>query len=295
MTRSMTAFGRKTGEIAGKNVVCEIRSVNSRYLDLTVKLSRAYSHLEEKATAFLRSKGIARGKVELYIGVETPGTKVENVEVNREYAAAYLAALRELRDAFSLPDDITVGMVARNPDVFRFVRPEEDEEKDWETILSVLDPCVDAFLATREREGERLKADLMEKKARLRALAGEAKDKAEENARRYEEKFRARLTELMSESGLSPDPARLLTEVAIYVDKTAVDEELVRLESHFKAFDELFESDEPKGRKLDFLLQEMNREVNTLGSKSMDTELSRLVVEMKSELEKIREQIQNIE
>ena len=295
MTRSMTAYGRLTGHCNGKNITCEIKSVNSRYLDSSVKVSHAYSYLEEKITAFLREKKIVRGKVDVFVGIEQTEKRGVSISLDPAYTEGYLAALTQLRDSFGLKDDISVMTVARNSEIFTVNRPEEDAEQDWQDVLTVLSPCIDSFLAMREKEGERLKNDLAGKKENLMKMASLAKEKAEKNAAAYEEKFKLRLGEILKDTGVEPDPARVLTEVAIYVDKIAVDEELVRLDSHFKAFDDIFASNEPQGRKLDFLLQEMNREVNTLGSKSLDSELSHLVVEMKSELEKIREQIQNIE
>ncbi|MBE6564811.1 MAG: YicC family protein [Ruminococcaceae bacterium] len=295
MTRSMTAYGRCVGTANGKNITAEIKSVNSRFLDCSVKVSRAYSFLEEKIAAYIRSRGIVRGKVDVYVGIEQVEKQGVRIDLDPAYTEGYIAALRTLRDSFALPDDISVMSVAQNRDIFVITKPEEDAERDWQDVLTVLEPCVESFLARREAEGENLKNDLMEKKANLMKMAAAAKEKAEENAKSYEEKFRTRLAELMADTGVQPDPARVLTEVAVYVDKIAVDEELVRLSSHFRAYDDIFASGEPQGRKLDFLLQEINREINTLGSKSLDSSLSHLVVEMKSELEKIREQIQNIE
>ncbi len=295
MIKSMTAFGRATGTAGGKNFVCEIRSVNNRYLDCFVKLPRAYGFLEEKIISFIKESGISRGKIEVYVGVEITESLGTTVELDTAYAEGYIAALRKLRDEFSLSDDISTMSVAANRDLFLVKKPEEDAERDWEDFKPVLEQAIAAFNSEREREGENLKADLMVKRYNLASLAKKIGELSAVQTESYRERLEARLRQHIGEMDMEFDSQRILTECAIFADKVAVDEELVRLESHFKAFDEAMNSSQPVGRRLDFLLQEMNREVNTTGSKCNDSSITALVVDAKCELEKIREQIQNLE
>ena len=291
----MTAFGRATGAAGGKNFVCEIRSVNNRYLDCFVKLPRAYGFLEEKIISFVKESGISRGKIEVYVGVEITESIGTTVELDSAYAEGYIAALRKLRDEFDLHDDISTMSVAQNRDLFLVKKPEEDAERDWEDFKPVLEQAIAAFNAEREREGENLRNDLMAKRYNLSSMAKRIGELSASQTESYREKLENRLRQHLSEMDMEFDAQRILTECAIFADKVAVDEELVRLESHFKAFDEAMNSSQPVGRRLDFLLQEMNREVNTTGSKCNDSAITALVVDAKCELEKIREQIQNLE
>ncbi len=281
--------------VGGKEILVEIRSVNNRYLDTSVKISRAYSALEERAKVYLQSKGVSRGKVDVYISVNTLENRTGGVEPDLVYAGSYIAALKKLRDEFSLADDISVMTVAANKDIFVFTRGEEDEEKAWADIVTVYDRALEVFLERRKAEGENLKRDLLEKKKDLERMASEVEKRAEGYTANYRARLEARLRTVLEDNKIAMDESRILTECAIFADKTAVDEELVRLRSHFAAYDEIFQKDEPIGRKLDFLLQEMNRETNTIGSKCSDAQTAALVVEMKCMLEKIREQIQNLE
>lgn len=295
MARSMTAFGRAFEVINGKEILVEIRSVNNRYLDANVKISRAYSALEDKAKSYLQAKGISRGKVDLAISVNVLENKMGSVTLDKAMAEGYLAALRDLRDTFGLADDITTMRVAANKDIFVYAHGEEDEEKAWKDICTVYDRAIEMFLERRKAEGENLKTDLLKKKEELVILAEKVAERAEQYTANYRARLEARLKEVLADNRITSDENRILTECAIFADKTAVDEELVRLSSHFEAYDEIFKSEEPIGRKLDFLLQEMNRETNTIGSKCNDTETTALVLEMKCTLEKIREQVQNLE
>lgn len=295
MAKSMTAFGRSIGTAGGKEITVELRSVNSRYLDCTVKMARVYSFLEEKARSYLGEKGISRGKIDLYVGVNVIENAAASVSLDRAYLDSYLAALRELRDGYRLRDDLSVMQVARNPAIFTERHDSESEEEAWEELRPFLDEAIDRFLSMREREGENLKKDLLGKKEEFALLAGKVEERAARYVTDYREKLTQRLRTVLEEYSVELDPQRVLTECAIYADKTAVDEELVRLRSHCKAFEEIFRKDEPVGRKLDFLLQEMNRETNTIGSKCCDAETAAIVVDMKCLLEKIREQVQNLE
>lgn len=297
MQKSMTAFGRsrRTSSDGALDITAEIKSVNSRYLDCSVKLSRAYSCLEDKVKSYLTSSGISRGKVEVYIGVDVLEKRGESVVLDKAAAESYINALKELRDEFSLPDDITTMKVAENRDIFTTKRADEDLDSDWEEIKTVLSEAVDGFIAMRAAEGERLCTDVMKKAETIKASAAKIKELSENDIKSYPAKLEQRIKQLLSDFDVETTEQRILTEAAIFADKAAIDEELVRLDSHFKALDEIVHSDETAGRKLDFLVQEINREINTIGSKAGNSEIAHLVVEMKTELEKIREQIQNIE
>ena len=297
MIRSMTAFGRavRNGTPDGKNITIELKSVNNRYLDITIKLPRIYSFLEDRVRQYIQSRGISRGKLDVYIGVDVVENVGMTVEVDRALAESYINALKRMRDEFGLPDDITVMKVAENRELFNIIKPEEDAEADWQMMLPVLQEAVDAFISVREVEGEKLKADILSKVEKIEGFAGEIKRLSEADTVAYRAKFEARLKSLIDDNQIELNPNLVLTECAVYADRVAIDEELVRLSCHFDALRGIFDSDEPVGRKLDFLLQEINRETNTIGSKAMSAEIAALVVETKSELEKIREQIQNIE
>lgn len=293
MLRSMTAYGRHDAVIGEKEISVEIKSVNNRYLDLSVRLPRSHSYLEEKIKKELSSRGITRGKIEINVSITNPHSA--SIAIDSAYAKEYIDALRSLRDEFGLADDISVMTVARNQEIFKIKRPDVDEEAEWNDLLSALPPAIDGFIAMREREGQNLAEDIKDKIALLRRLAKTVSDSSAEDIKGYRAKLEARLRQVLADNRVTADENRILTECAIFADKVAVDEELVRLDSHFGAFLEFLEAKEPVGRKMDFLLQEMNRETNTIGSKCSDSDIARTVVEMKSELEKIREQIQNIE
>lgn len=293
----MTAFGRavRAGEADGKNITVELKSVNNRYLDCTVKITRLYSFLEDRVRQYIQASGISRGKLDVYVGVDIVESVGTTIDVDLALAKSYIDALKKLRDEFGLSDDISVMKVAENRDIFTVRKPEEDTERDWLLIKPVLDEAIRAFLTVRETEGERLKADILTKLEKIERLAGQIKTLSETDADTYRQRFEARLSQLISDNTVELNPQLVLTECAIYADRVAIDEEIVRLGCHFKAFRSILDSDEPVGRKLDFLLQEINRETNTIGSKASNAEIAALVVETKSELEKIREQIQNIE
>lgn len=295
MAKSMTAYGRATGSGGGKDFQVELKSVNSRYFDCTVKVPRNYGFLEEKAKARLQSAGITRGKIEVYIGIDVVETTGLDLKLDTAYAASYIEALRRLRDEFGLTDDITVMSVAQNRDIFNVKKLDEDAERAWQDLLPVFDEALAAFNAARTAEGENLRRDMEEKMRHIADAVSRIGKKSAENIELYRTKLEERLRRTLDDLGVKADEARILTECAIFADRVAVDEELVRLGSHFAAFRETMASDGPVGRRLDFLMQEINREINTIGSKSCDAEIAQLVVDCKCELEKIREQIQNIE
>ncbi|MCQ2431453.1 MAG: YicC family protein [Clostridia bacterium] len=295
MIRSMTAYGRARAEVGGKDILVEIKSVNNRFYDCSVKISRLYSFLEERIKSYVKDAGISRGKVDIFVTMERVDTQGVEVSLDEAYVKSYLDALYRLRDTFGLKDDISVMRVASNKDIFAVTKAEEDTEGDWNDLKVVLDEALAGFTAMRESEGARLCADIKEKKQNLEACVPEIEALSKEDTNSYAAKLEERLKKLLDERELHIDESRILTECAIFADKVAVDEETVRLRSHFKAFDEMLESKEPIGRKLDFLIQEMNRETNTIGSKANALRIAKIVIGMKNEIEKIREQIQNIE
>ena len=295
MIRSMTGFGRCRETVEGLDITVEIKSVNSRFLDCTAKISRAYGYLEERIKPYLMSRGVTRGKVDVWISVEVMDSGSVQITADEGYLSGYLDALYTLRDKYGLRDDISVMTVARNHDIFQIKKPEEDIERDWERVLTVLAKAVDTFLSVREREGERLAEDLRSKMQNIKAATARIEELSEADVSTYRQRLAERIREALGDCQITPDETRLLTECAIHADKVAVDEEMVRLRTHFGAFEEILSSGEPIGRKLDFLMQEMNREINTTGSKCSDAQIAHLVVDVKCELEKIREQIQNLE
>ena len=295
MIKSMTAFGRARNTVGGKDITVEIKSVNNRFFDCSVKLPRAFSFLEEKIKPYLQSKSVARGKVDVFIGIDIVDTPDVCISIDEGYAAAYVSALRALGEKFALKDDISVMSVARAGDVFVIKKSEEDTEKDWADLRVVLDEAIEKFLAAREREGENICRDLRGKVDSIRQKVNEIEALSLSDTQSYREKLEAKLREMLSDNRIVFDENRILTECAIFADKIAIDEELVRLRSHFEGFEDILGSGEPAGRKLDFLVQEINRETNTIGSKCQNASIARLVVDIKCEIEKIREQIQNIE
>lgn len=291
----MTAFGRAKTISEGREITAEIKSVNSRYLDLTAKLPRDLSFLEDRIKPYLQSKGLSRGKVDVYITVDVTRSENYSVGVDEGVAEEYVRALRLLRDRFELRDDISVMNISRFPDVLSVTKPEGDIEKDWEDVRRALDAAYEMFSEARAREGANIERDLALKADGIKEIVSRIEALSEKNITGYRARLEERLRKVLSDNGVSADESRILTECAIFADRIAIDEEIVRLRSHFDAFASITGGDEPVGRKLDFLMQEMNREINTVGSKSADAEIAHLVVDVKTELEKIREQIQNIE
>lgn len=294
MIKSMTAFGRAVVEGADKDITVEIRSVNSRYLDCNVRLPRAYSFMEEKIKACVQ-KSVSRAKVDVSVSVENHGTDLGTVDVDLTLARGYVDALRRLQSELGLVDDITTMQVAANRDLFVYTHPATDADGEWARLEPVLAAALADHAAMREAEGQKTEADIREKLEKVKECAANVAEISRTDIVGYRDRLEARLRAILGEGGIVPDEARLLTECAVFADKIAIDEEIARLGSHFVAFDNICRAKEPAGRKLDFLMQEMNRETNTIGSKAGNARIAHLVVEMKAELEKIREQIQNIE
>ena len=295
MAYSMTAYGRATGSSDGKDYLVELKSVNSRFFDCSIKISALYGYFEEKIKSYLQSRGITRGKLSVFVGIDVTENNNVDILIDEAYTAKYIKALEQLRDTFGLKDDISVMRVASNRDVFSITKEEEDTQKEWDNFLPVLEKATDNFLQMRKAEGENLKVDLCAKMEEVYAHVQYIKQHADDAQQAYSERLETKLRSALEGLDIEIDKARIITECAIFADKTAIDEELTRLESHYKAFYETLKSDDSIGRKLDFLFQEVNREVNTIGSKVSDINLTKIVVELKTLLEKIREQIQNLE
>ena len=296
MIRSMTSFGRSRKTVGGKDITVEIRSVNNRFFDCSVKLPRAFSFIEERIKPHLQAAGITRGKVDVFIGIEVVDSPDVNIDIDEGYAKAYVDALCKLSKGLpELKNDMSVMSVAQNRDIFVIKKPEEDIERDWADISTVLDEATERFISGRIREGQNIENDLCAKVEAIRLRVNEIETLSEADTTTYREKLEARLREMLSDNRIVFDENRILTECALFADKIAIDEELVRLRSHFDGFNEILRSEEPVGRRLDFLLQEINRETNTIGSKCQNASIAKLVVDIKCEIEKIREQIQNIE
>ncbi|MBO5212666.1 MAG: YicC family protein [Clostridia bacterium] len=295
MFKSMTAFARARETVGSKDITAEIKSVNNRYLDCTVKISRMYSALEDKIKQYIQANGVSRGKVEIHIGVDLLEQEGLTMNLDTAYAKSYIEALYKLRDTFELKDDITVCRVAQNKDIFNVKKPDDDMERDWNDIKTVLDKALSDFIERRRIEGENLLKNIREKIENIKGYVKLISANSDRDMAEYAKKLEERILKFLGDNSIEIDKQRILTEVAIFADKIAIDEELVRLDSHFGAFEDIVKSNEPAGRKLDFLLQEMNRETNTIGSKASNADTAHLVVNIKNELEKIREQIQNIE
>ena len=295
MLKSMTAFGRASASVNGREITVELRSVNNRFLDCSVRMPRALGCQDDRVKPYLNSRGITRGKVDVSVSVGQSESDEIGLGIDEQYARAYIAALRQLRREYRLKDDISVMKVAADRNVFTVKKPEVDAEQDWAAVLSVLEVAVDAFVAAREAEGQRIEADLNAKLENIKTIVDRIEVISKGDVENGNARIRERLNRLLSDLGVKADEGRILTECAVYADRIAIDEELVRLRSHFVTFDTILSADEPAGRKLDFLMQEMNREINTIGSKCQNANAARLVVDVKCELEKIREQIQNIE
>ena len=295
MIKSMTAFGRAKLEGADKDITVEIKSVNSRFFDCNVKMPRSLIFLEEKIKSYVQKNAVSRAKVDIFITVDSHENSVGTVSYDKGYAESYINALRRLAEEFDLPDDITVMSVARNAEIFKTTRPDVDLDEEWDRLRPVLDLALSDYGKMRVAEGQRIECDVKAKVEQVREYAREVEIISEEDTVGYRDKLEARIRAILADNSVAVDENRLLTECAVWADKIAIDEELVRLRSHFDAFYEICASTEPSGRKLDFLMQEMNRETNTIGSKANNARIARIVVNMKGELEKIREQIQNIE
>ena len=292
LVKSMTGYGRCVETVGGREFTVELRSVNNRYLDCTVKLPRALSFAEDAVKQAVKN-AISRGKVDVFISMRSEGGSDTKVTLNAPLVEGYLAAMKEMAQRYGVLDDISVSTLARMPDVFTVEREEVDEEQLLKDLMTVVDKAIAGYDAMRSAEGQALERDLRSRGETILELVAQVEAGYGETVAAYRARLEGKLREVLASTSI--DESRILTEAAIFADKVAVDEETVRLRSHLDQMNRMLGSGGAIGRKLDFLLQEMNRESNTIGSKCSDVRLARIVVDIKDELEKIREQTQNIE
>ena len=288
----MTGYGRARQTLGKRDITVEVRAVNNRYLDCTVKLPRAYAFAEDAVRKHVQ-QAVSRGKVDILFTIDSTGADTAKIVVDRSLAEGYAAALRELAEICGTETKLTPETLARFPDVLTVTKAEEDLDALGADICTVLDEALAAFNAMRAAEGEKLAADIGGRLTTIETLTAKVEARSPETVAEYRRKLTARMEEVLQ--GASVDPQRILTEAAIYGDKVAVDEETVRLRSHVAQLRGMLEADEPMGRKMDFLIQEVNRESNTIASKCCDVSIAQVAVDLKAEVEKIREQVQNVE
>lgn len=292
MIKSMTGFGRCLESTGGKTILVEIKSVNHRYYEFSSRVPRSCGFLDEKLKSFVQGK-VSRGKIDVGVSIQYDGVSDEKIEVNTEVAKGYITALRSANAELGLEDDLTLSRIMRLPDIFDIKKVEEDEETVWNDVRTVAEKALEKFIAMREAEGEKMLEDILSRLDYITVLVEKIEKKSPETTEKYRQKLFDKISEVLKDSNV--DEQRILTEAAIFSEKTAVDEETVRLRSHIQQCRDMLSLDEAVGRKLDFLIQEFNREANTIGSKCQDIEITKIVVDLKSEIEKIREQVQNIE
>ena len=292
MIRSMTGYGAASGASGKLEISVEIKSVNNRYLDCTVKLPRVFASIEEPLKSIVQ-KHISRGKVDVFVAIDSSSADDVEIKLNRPLAEAYLSALRELTGEYGLSGNVSAIELSRFPDVLKAEKREADHEQLCADISAVLVEAVSEFNKMRMREGEKLFSDISARLSEIERLTALAVEISPRSVNEFRKKLESRMQEILETADV--DPQRILMEAAIFADRVAINEETVRLYSHIAQLREMLESLEPVGRKIDFLVQEFNREANTMGSKGNDTEMTRLIVDMKAEIEKIREQAQNIE
>lgn len=292
MVRSMTGFGRGEATVQGRDIVVEIKSVNHRYFEFNCRTTRGYGFLEEKLKSYIKDT-VKRGKIDVYVSLSQKEDTESVVKVNASLAKGYINALKKLSEEYGIKDDISVSTVSSYSDIFQVHKAPEDEEEVWNAVMPVLDTALNNFLQMRETEGEKMKADIMSRAENILSIVADIEERSPQRVSEYEARLKEKIRELLGSAEF--DEQRIITEVAIFGDKVAVDEETVRLRSHFDQLKSLLNGDGEVGRKLDFIIQEMNREANTIGSKSNDSDLAHKVVDIKAEIEKIREQIQNLE
>ena len=292
MLKSMTGYGRAQKILNGRDILVEIRSVNHRYYEYSSRIPRAYNYIDEKLKALLKSS-ISRGKVEIAVTINNIEGKDTEIAINKGIAEGYVQALRSISDELGLEDDLTLSKLMKLPDVFTVQKTPDDEEQVWSDVAEVADEAVSKFVEMRTTEGQKLKTDITAKADGILRSVMEVERLSPVTVENYRARLYKKLSELLENKDI--DEQRILTESAVFAEKIAVDEETVRLRSHVSQLKNMLNSDEAVGRKLDFIVQEMNREVNTIGSKAQDLNITKIVVDMKAEIEKIREQIQNIE
>ena len=292
MIRSMTGYGSAKGTVAGFAITIELRSVNNRYLDLGIKLPRGFLFAESEIKNYIQKK-VSRGKLDFFLTLDSAESDQTRIRVNTRLAEAYRNAITGIGENLELPAPVSALDIARFPDVLSLEKEELDQGAFLEQLFPLLDTALEDFNAMRTREGEKLAEDLLQKADHIEELVQAVERQAPKTVSAYRERLEAKLREVLADTSASEE--RVIAEAAIFADRVATDEETVRLHSHLSQFRKLMEEGSPIGRKLDFLIQEFNREANTIGSKCQDSEIAYLVVELKSEIEKIREQVQNIE
>ncbi len=292
MIRSMTGYGRGEAVLHDRAITVEVRSVNNRYLDCAVKIPRVYVFAEEAIKARVQSQ-VGRGKLDVFVTIDASAADQVAVTLNRPVADGYYAALTQMKETYGLAEPVSLSLLSRFPDVFLVEKAQGDADVIEGDILQVLDQALADFNAMRAREGAKLAEDIRAKGEAIAALVTQVEARSPETVAAYREKLRQKMQEVLENTQI--DESRILTEAALFADKVAVDEETVRLRSHLAQLGEMLQAQGPIGRKLDFLIQEFNREANTIGSKCSDVDLARVVVDLKGEIEKIREQVQNIE
>ena len=292
MVKSMTGYGRAVEMVNGREFTVEVRSVNNRYLDCTVKLPRTVSFAEDAVKQAVKAS-LSRGKVDVFVSLRAEQEETAQVSLNRKVLEGYLGAMRQMVTDYGVRDDISAAALSRLPEVFTVEKPDVDEAQLQADLLTVLDHALTQYDAMRSTEGRALEADLRGRGETILTLVSQVEQGSGRTVTDYRTRLEAKMREVLENTAI--DEARILTEAAIFADKVAVDEETVRLRSHLDQMNTMLTAGGPVGRKLDFLLQEMNREANTIGSKCSDVQLTRIVVDIKAELEKIREQTQNLE
>lgn len=292
MVKSMTGFGRAVNEVDGYIITVELKSVNHRYFEFSCRCTRQYAFIENKLKSFINSS-VARGKIECFVSIEPLDTEAASVEINHTLASAYVNALRKMACEYDLDEDFGAYSISRYPDVLVIRKQDEDEEKIWSIVKNTAEQALDNFNSMRITEGEKLYDDVFSRTRFILECVEYIEQRSPETVKEYNQKLIERVHEIIGDVSL--DESRIIQEVAVYADKVAVAEETVRLRSHIDQLRTMLESDGAIGKKMDFLVQEINRETNTIGSKCNDVSIARKVVDMKAEIEKIREQIQNIE
>lgn len=292
MLKSMTGYGRAQKILSGRDILVEIRSVNHRYYEYSSRIPRTYNYIDEKLKSLLKNS-ISRGKVDISVSINNIEGRDTEIAINKGVAEGYLNALRSVSAELNVDDDLTLSKLIKLPDIFNVQKTPDDEEQVWNDVAEVAGEALQKFVAMRETEGEKLRSDVLEKARLISEMVSKVEELSPLTVEAYREKLFRKLSEVLESKDI--DQQRIVTEAAIFSEKIAVDEETVRLKSHISQLEEMLDSGEAIGRKLDFIVQEMNRETNTIGSKAQDLNITKIVVDMKAELEKIREQIQNIE
>ena len=294
MIKSMTGFGRCRTVLHGREISVEIKSVNHRFFEFSCRTPKGYGFLDDKLKALVNSR-VSRGKIDMFVTVGTAEDTPAEVKINHSLVSGYINAMKEISETYGIENDVTVTAISRFPDVYTVSKAPENEEEITADVLEAANTAIDGFIAMREAEGEKMKADILGRAEVILATVDEIDERSPQTVKEYEERLLDRINRTLQDYNINIDEQRVLTEVAVFADKVAVAEETVRLRSHFAQLSKIMESQTPIGREIDFIIQEMNREANTIGSKVQDAEIAHKVVKIKSEIEKMREQIQNIE